>query len=56
VVAGALDHQQQQVPLGRQARRTRVALGGAEEAAQRGPELRNGDDFSGGEIVDDETS
>jgi hypothetical protein len=56
LVGRALDHQQQQVALRRQARGARIALGRAEKAAQRCAELRDRYDFSGGQLVGDETS
>ena len=48
-VGRALDHQQQQVALRRQAGGAGVALRGAHEAAQRGAELGDRDDLGGGQ-------
>jgi hypothetical protein len=56
VVGGALDHQQKQVALRRQAGGAGVALGGAQEAPQRGAELGDPGDLDSSELTLDAAS
>src|ERR671925_61851 len=51
VVGGALDHQQQQVPLRRQPGPARVPLAGAQKLPQRGAKLRHPRDLLRAELV-----